>query len=279
MAITLNQSITGAVNSRMEMGGGVELPFPTVYFWWSNGDPRNARLAQQAPVSYFGGWTCKQNEMEMACQSNQANRPTGLYADMLTPMNGGAPFEVYQSRQLIAAPIAVRQQWRETNGTGARSHTQLLAYLASKEDNGQFMPWGPVVLSVKSFQSKHLTTAIKDWQRHIATGLRTFAPGVPAWFFYCALGSFGATPVNLTVGKGETRQINPIKAFLPAVVDEALLTLLFVGEQVAAHMADLGERASDWLDAWKKEEKKPEDYPDAYPDEDDAPFVVPPDVF
>ncbi len=289
MTIEIPEEIGNRLSEGMAGEGGAQLPFLAPVLWIVNG---NLRLKSVGGAQYFGGWATNQEDIDSAAESLGKNIPAGLTADEMTSKDG-KPFSVYTARAVIVAPIAVRTSWTARDGgmrmhdyfPGARHHGQALVYLASKEGQ-KYTPWGPAVLSAKGFQVKNLMSAFDVWNKATLGIRRKVAPKVPAWCFYLAIGTFGQEAKQVMVGAASSQSpITPIGPFLPeSGVTEELLVRLFVGQEVAAEMADLLEQAQDWLNAWKQDRQgnngggMPADYAGEYPDpvepgtEEDVPF-------
>jgi hypothetical protein len=146
----------------------------------------------------------------------------------------------------MAAPIATRHRWNEN-----RSHTQILAYMATKNGK-EYSPWGPVVLSAKGYQARNIRQAFADWERATTPTRRDHAPGIPAWCFFAVIGTFGEERKTVMVGKGQQSPITPIGAWIPEIMSKTHLEKTFVGKDVAERMVELKKQASEWLAEWKK---------------------------
>jgi hypothetical protein len=189
---------------------------------------------------------------------------------------------------VIVAPIGRRVSWL-TDGKrsseyveGGRRHLQVLAYMAEAQgDNGSrtYTPWGPVVLTSKGYQARNLLDSFARWDRATAQIRRKIAPGVPAWCFYLALGTFEKDRHVMNVGKpGAQSPITPITSYIPEHLTEDLINNLFVGNEIAAVMSDLQDQAAEWLAAWKTgdaavaEEYNENGFQNGYQNEEDIPF-------
>lgn len=255
MAIKMNQDTADRLGQGMNMGGGIELPFHAPVLWVVNG---NAKLRQMNNALYFGGWAGKMTDVQEAQRSWDIEFiPQGWVDGEVVPENG-APFPAYLTRSLLVAPIGLRLSWVGVGNTrhaqyqaGTRQHVQALVFIGSREKGGT-IGWGPAVLSAKGYQAQNLTKAFKDWERHTAALRKSVAPGIPAWCFYLAIGTFGTDRKAISVGKGTQSSITPIGAYLPESIDEKTLESLFVGEDVAEEMATYLADAGEWLNAWAK---------------------------
>lgn len=290
MAIQLDQSVAAKLNQGVDLGGGVQLPFLAPYIWTLNG---TAALKALGGAQYYGGWVVKQEDIEDCARDTHRTIPAEFILSEISTKDGGT-FPGYTSRHVIVAPIGIRKAWVTSEGVryheyqpGTRQHVQALCYLATKEGEGQYHPWGPVILTTKGFQAKNLIDSFAAWNRHTASLRRKIAPGVPAWCFYLAVGTFGAERKSVSVGKNAKSPITPISAYLKPGLTEADLENLFVGDTVATIMAELMDEAKEWLDAWKGDPSTnqfhqsqngygmPEDdfiWPDTDRPEDEIPF-------
>lgn len=253
MTINLDPNIASQLNAGMTTGEGIELPFPVVYSWALNGQ---AAFKSLGGAPYYGGWACKVENMQEVCTKLSVPVPTGWAEGSISTRDGGE-FGAYTARNILVAPIGMRESWLLENmrspsyQEGARRHLQLLAYMAERKGD-KFQPWGAVVLTAKGFQGKNLRNALTEWDKVTSAARRKVAPGVPAWCFYLSVGTFGKDRAVEQVGRpGAQSPITPVSCYVPEKLDEALMESLFVGDTVAAIMADLAGQAQEWLGAWK----------------------------
>jgi hypothetical protein len=280
MNISLDSDLAKKLELGMRSGDIVDLPFPVVYIWALNGQ---AGYKSQGGALYFGGWACKAEDIQTVADQQGLTIPEDWKHVTISSRDGGE-FEAYTTRNVIVAPIGKRVSWlldgkRSTEYVeGARRHVQVLAYLAeSRGENGsrQFVPWGPVVLTAKGYQARNLLDAFSRWNKATAQMRWKMAPGVPAWCFYLSLGTFGKERQVLSVGKpGAQSPITPIGAYIPEKFNDELISSLFVGNEVAAIMADLQDQASDWLSGWNTSTMvNSEEEPEAsFPNDEEIPF-------
>lgn len=260
--IQLDQDLARRLDQGMRSGEVIELPFPVIYTWALTGQANFKNMYQVAPALYYGGWACKKDDMDAVCDSSGLKPPAG-WAEATIPTRDGKEFEAFTARSVIIAPFGKRLSWIGHDGKrspdyieGGRRHVQVLAYLAEKQGengSGKYVPWGPVVLTAKGYQARNLMDAFSKWDKASAPTRRKIAPGVPAWCFYLALGTFGKERKAENVGKpGAQSPITPIAAYIPEQLTEEQIARLFVGDTVAAIMADLQEQAQEWLSAWSQ---------------------------
>jgi hypothetical protein len=264
--ITLDRNLADKLNMGMDDGTAIELPFPVIYLWPVNGQASYKSQVQTAPALYYGGWAAKAEDVQMIADQAGSKPPAGWIGAAIDTRDGGE-FEAFVTRSVIVAPIGKRESWlldgaRQPHYTeGARRHVQCLCYLAEKQGtNGdaKFIPWGPVVLTAKGYQAKNLLAAFAAWEKSTSNLRYKVAPGVPAWCFYFAVGTFGKDRQAVNVGKpGSQSPITPVTAYIPDKMDEVKMHSLFVGEEVVAMMADYMDQAADWLKAWKEPVQEP----------------------
>lgn len=289
--ITLDQNLARQLDEGMASGGATELPFPVVYLWVLNGQ---AGYKSQGGAAYFGGWACKLEDTNLIAETTGVGIPSDWKVTSLSGRDG-SEFETYSTRSVIVAPIGKRLSWLDADGKtrspeyqeGWRRHLQVLAFLAEKSgENGKstYTPWGPVVLTAKGYQARNLLDAFSRWKRATASILHKVAPGVPAWCFYLALGTFGKERQVLNVGKqGAQSPITPATAYIPEKITDEQVRKLFVGAEVASRMGDYLSQAAEWLKAWSEPvveaagmQAAPEDdnflMPDQGAEEDSIPF-------
>jgi hypothetical protein len=282
LPISLDQNLARKLEQGMRSGDVVDLSFPVVYIWALNGQ---ASYKSQGGALYYGGWACKAEDLQAISNQSELSIPADWKLVTIASRDGGE-FEAYTARSLIVAPIGKRESWLVDGKRsseyieGGRRHLQVLAYMAEgRGENGskQFIPWGPVVLTAKGYQARNLLDAFARWNKATAQIRWKVAPGIPAWCFYMALGTFGRERQSVNVGKpGAQSPITPIGAYVHDHFSEELISNLFVGNEVAAVMAELQDQAADWLKAWREPsiaEAETESEPAAvFPQEEDIPF-------
>jgi hypothetical protein len=257
MTIQLDDDTLQAFQGTMQTSGSIELPFPVPYIWIINGDPK---LKELGGPQAFGGWQVEAEKMLEAGMTYSSNEPPAGFIRKDVTSTDGKVTDSFLTRSVIVAPIDFRKSWfMKTPGglvqrsadyfEGSRQHAQALVYLAGKKD-GVFQPWGPAVLSAKGWQVKNLLKAFESWNKATATARQKVAPGVPAWFFYLAIGTFGTEVNTVMVGGNAKSPITPIGAYIPDKVTEAQIESLFVGQEVANEMVLLKKDAQEWLHAW-----------------------------
>lgn len=255
MDIQLDQTIADKLNTSMKLGGGVELPFVAPYLWVINGDPK---MKSVGGAMYFGGWACKAEDFNAVMEQFALSLPPNFKQQEIV-INDGSAFDSYTARSLLVAPIGVREAWLKDDKRypgyveGARRHVQALVFMGVKTaDDKPYEPWGPIVLSAKGYQARHLLDSFSAWNKHSSSLRLKIAKNVPAWCFYLAIGTFAKERVAQMVGQAGTQSsITPIGPYLPQDMTPELLTKLFVGQEVAVRMADYLDQAQEWLNAWK----------------------------
>ena len=294
--INYNPETSKNLNDGMDIGGGVELPWLCPPVWVLNGDPKLRAMATMAPALYFGGFAANFDDLQAAGEDHGIGFPNGFVETDLTSRDN-KPLKVLVARNVFVAPFGVRKSWVNKDrirtaqfALGSRQHIQVLAVLANKEQGGVFTPLYPVLLSAKGWQAQHLERSFSTWASKTANMRRKLARSVnandiPAWAFYCAIGTFGQEPKVEMVGNGNDKSpITPIGPFLPKEITEQTLEALFVGQEVIDYMLTLKDEAKEWLSAWaaldagNKQPSAPA--PDEYPEppmpvmpEDELPFL------
>lgn len=252
--IQLQGDTAERLNGGIQVGGTIELPFFTPRFWALNGD---ARLMALGGAQYFGGFAVSAEDMAQAQEDWGVDLNTIPFAKSNQITADGKTIEVYTARNLIVAPITIRTTWTQKEGgrfsqyvQGTRQHVQAIAYLAVKSKEQPYQPLGPIMMSAKGYQAKNLMDAFSAWDRQTKQVRGKIAPGVPAWCFYLAVGTFGNERKQLMVGKTSQSPITPISAYIPKEINEQLIESLFVGEPIALLMADYLEQSREWLHAY-----------------------------
>lgn len=262
MTIVLQGEAASRLKEGMSVGNSIELAYFTPKFWVINGD---ARLKQVGGAQYFGGFAVSKEDWQMACDE-WGFEPFALNGFVETDLNtaDGKSIEVFSGRSLLVAPVASRVTWFTQDGTrtneyikGSRQHVQVIAYLAMKVDElvgettqTRYEPLGPIMLTAKGFQAKNLLDSFAAWDRASKQVRGKIAPGVPAWCFYLALGTFGEKRNQVLVGKGSQSPITPINAYIPKEITGQMMEKLFVGQDVANAMVTYLDGAEEWLHAY-----------------------------
>jgi hypothetical protein len=280
LPINLDINLAKKLDQGFRSGEAVELPFPVVYIWALNGQ---ASYKSQGGALYYGGWACKTEDMQATADQQGLTVPADWKQVTISSRDGGE-FEAFTTRNILVAPIGKRLSWLHDGKRsadyveGGRRHLQVLAYMAeARGENGkkEFLPWGPVVLTAKGYQARNLLDAFARWEKATAQLRWKAAPGIPAWCFYMALGTFGKERQSINVGKpGAQSPITPISAYIHERYTEELLASLFVGAEVASIMSDLQDQAAEWLNAWRGNllEEAVEFQDTGFPPEEEIPF-------
>lgn len=282
LPISMDSNLARKLDKGMRTGDSVDLSFPVVYIWALNGQ---SSYKSQGGALYYGGWAAKSEDLHAITDQQGIEVPADWKQVTISSRDGGE-FEAYTARHIIVAPFGKRISWLYDGKRsadyieGGRRHLQVLAYMAeARGENGsrQFIPWGPVVLTAKGYQARNLLDGFARWEKATAQIRWKVAPGVPAWCFYMSLGTYGKERQAMNVGKpGAQSPITPITAYIHDRFNEELMGSLFVGQEVAEHMAELQDQASDWLNAWKEPTSaENEDYQDSavfHTTEEEIPF-------
>jgi hypothetical protein len=287
MTITVPSSAQGAFAGNMNTSQKIELPFIAPAFYILNGD---ANFEELKNVMYFGGWAVSKENIKTASEQWQdCPFPIPTLAEKDLRPKSGPAIQSFVSRSLIVAPIGMREfsTIKENGQTkrippftkGGRPAIQVLAMLAYLgEDKKTITPWAPVMLTANGFQVNHVKRAFTDWKNAIKPFMTTIAPGVPedvTNLFYMNIGTFGTVRKDETHGEST---ITPITAFIPEGLTAAQVEGRYVGDDMAVFMADMANKAREWLKAYKSQPAQPQQATAAYthedppPPEDDIPF-------
>ena len=273
---TFNISLPDGVNAidnPLTGGDRITLPFEAVFLNWHNGEAR-IKPEVGCGVLHFGGWWASAEEVE----SLSGPLPEKFVPETWTNKEG-LDYGAYATRSVLVAVIASRFRWiaksdddgNGQGGKGARSHKQVLAYMAYSEPDKKgkklILPWGPVVLNVKGMVGPELDKAFKAHEKGIAEVRKEIAASVPWPYFYAILGTFGDQRVQKMVGKTQQSPITPPLAYVPDKLDAATLATLYVGEEIAGRMGELREEAAEWLADWKAPAKPAAQVADEYPEQ------------
>lgn len=256
----VTQEDLAAMGQAMTNGSGIQLPFAALNLWPHNGTKEFAQFAQQAPVSYFGGWHMDAEKLEQMSGQFPVSldklpwRKTELQGDRNT-------YTVYESRVIHIAPIAFRTSWvgedrsrkPEYDPSHQRSHTQYLTLIGVKIDNNPVQMLCPAVVTVKGmYQSLAIKTALNDWGKLIHRFKAELkAQNLPPAAFWHSIGTVGNTANFEQTKKGAI--VTPVKAvMIPDNPTAEWLAQRFVGGANLAIAVRLMKEAKDWLEAWKK---------------------------
>ena len=236
------------------------LPFPTRYFYVINGDARMANGG--VPAMFFGGFATDKAEWDGFTQQQNLSPLGGLTPGTIAGRDSNGTVDIYTTRSLYIAPVAARTGYLIDNGkrrvarwqAGARKHVQMLVVLGNKDEAGNIVIYSPAVITAKGFQANNLMGAVDAWQKHTAAIRSTEAPGVPAWLFWLAIGTFGAQCTVEMVGGQQKSPITPIKPYLPEPMTREILAKTYGGEKLARLIVELREKSQEWVSAWDTNE-------------------------
>lgn len=254
----LDPTLTNELSNPLQTGDFVELPFYAPYLWVLNGKANLKNPSDKINVPYYGGFAVSRDDFELAV-TEYGNPGNFTFYNMVN--QEGKEYEVYASRAVAVAPIVIRERWVE-----GRGHTQVLAFAGMRGEDGHFAPWGPVVLTAKSYTAKFLRDSLKEWESFTAKARREYAPGYPANLFYCFVGTFGSERKQVMVGKGSQSPITPLALYKgkEGMCTSDMLQANFVGLEVVNSMKVYKEQAKAWVEDWKKPAKTETDLPGGY---------------
>jgi len=216
---------------------GIQLPFYAPVIYWRNG---NKVLEQVGGVGHFGGWESQDFD---AAFSERGGVPNGFKVEK---RSFG---EVWAARSILFVPVRSRYRWMEKDN---KSHNQVLVVLATQEE-GKITEWGTAVLSYKGKNTKdQFDKATKDWDEATRQLRIDFASGMPAWYFYKFVGTFGELS-EVEVGvKPKSSMITPMRLYTPKM-SQSVIEKSYVGDDLYIRMDELHELATEWAndDRWK----------------------------
>lgn len=269
------------------IGGGIELPFFVPFLSWRNGEVP----FKQHPVkgAYTGAWSAWVEAIE-TWEGEYGFLPSNFqFAEGLAGGKAGE-YNAYLAQWLPVAIIGERTRWITKPGSDKKSsHTQVLAYAAYIEEQTNVpLPYAPVVLTVKGWQSDHLKKSIKAFEaqsmaaRREAGRLAGRDKALHPSMFWIMLGVTGKDRNAAAVGGGKDQSdITPITLVTPQNgYDLEALKHFYIGREVALELVRLKSEASEWLNDTKWKSGQTDDAragngePEAPPPagEDDFPF-------
>jgi hypothetical protein len=256
------------LKNAMKDESGIKLPFAAPTMWWMNGKATLKALREITDARRFGGWGISKDEIDNF-GSDLAEIPAQWVLHEELTNNEGGTYAAYLCRTAWVAPIASRRGWFERDGK-SRSKTNILCYLAILQPDKTLLPYGPVVLSASSYTGLNLDKCFKDFTAKTSQLRGT----TPSNFFYHPIGTWGPDPIfSENKGKqGQSSSVTPPQLFMPAAgLTLDTLKAWFVGQDVAAQMAEYLDQAQDWLADWKKKDSKKQQEPNPFGEEPPAP--------
>jgi len=274
---TLDQGVSETIGNPLDIGGALRLPFTVLEMWWKNGTGSGTDL-----VTKFGGWAINA-EVYDQWMTEFNDLPAGISGphEWASGTDMSKTYMAYAVRSLWVAPIARRSAWflkqggDKNNKKDWKSSVEYLCYSANynKQDNAM-VALGPVVLKAKSNNGIALDEAFQAYRNATAKGRKELANNIQAHFFYQCVGTFGPKIITKKVGsQGNQKDITFATSFLPDEITVDNLRLTFVGNTVAAIMADMKNQAADWLADWNKRSKKSNEHDNAEVPEPEAPAI------
>ena len=224
-------------------------PYPAPEMYWRNGDSTFATVNEIQDARRFGGWGVNKEAM-----SDLSVPPDWILFEGLVGKASGETYDAYMTRSVWAAPIVRRWRWNDYTNRG---EVQYLCYMAHIE-NKVAKPWGMVILSAKSLDTKVLDGLFAKFKSATAEARGNTAPN----FFYHPLGTFGPKPVYETRGKGnKTSQVTPPQLYIPSAgFSPELMQTVFVGKDIAAEIVAAIKNPAliEWAAEWNNKKKAEE---------------------
>jgi hypothetical protein len=256
--------ITEALKDTMRDNTSVKLPFPAPNMWWMNGKAALKNESSITDARRFGGWGISKEDFD---ELGISPAPSWNLTELTNEK--GNTYSAYICRTAWVAPIARRFAWFENEGK-SRSSLNILCYLMLRNQQGEFLKYGAVVLSAKSLSGVDLDQAFRKFTSQTAA----HRDGADAKFFLHGIGTFGDTPIfKEAKGKGgASSTVTPPQLFIPKDgFNGDNLEKYFVPQEVMMEMAHLGTQAQEWLDDWNKRGKveKQQDSAEVFPDLDE----------
>lgn len=240
------------VNVNTSMRDGIELPFFCPSSDWWNGNEAYSKLSAKKEIplaSYTGGWSMYATSgQELAREYDHIN---SLY-EYGPRIADGKEVDAFLAQYVTGVVIRMRERWLPPKKPGGKpfSHTQIVLFTAELDDNDALVPYGPIMLTVKGTNGKHLKEAKDQWGRVTAKARAEMAreAGRPSSFavslFWMSLGTFGAK--RATVPAGE-KEIVPITLGMPKnEITPEWLRRLYIGRETAQLVNELGEQTQTW---------------------------------
>jgi hypothetical protein len=241
--------LKGGMNDK----SGIKLPFPAPTLYWYNGKTEFMTVNEITDPRRFGGWGVSKEDID---NLGVAPSPAWKLHDLTN--KDAKQYQAYLFRTAWVAPIARRSAWFENEGASAKSSLNILAYLALRNAEGKFMPYGAVVLSAKSYTGLALEKCLKEFATKTADIRGETLPN----FFFTPIGTFGKDPIfkDNTGKSGKKSSVTDPQLYRPdSGYNEDFMTACFapnVGANILADMASYKKQATEWLDDWNKRGKE-----------------------
>lgn len=230
----------------MNDNSGIKLPFPAPTLYWYNGKTAFKDIPEIKDARRFGGWGVGKDDMD-----EQGIAPSPAWQLHNLTNSKGKAFEAYLFRSAWVAPIARRFAWFENEGK-SRSTINILSFLALRNKEGAFLPYGPVILKATSFTGIALDRCFKEFTSKTSELRGETLPN----FFFTPIGTYGAEPkFNTNKGKGgQESSVTDPQLYIPdGGYNEDFLQSCFVpniGQDILGKMAAFKKQAQPWLDDW-----------------------------
>lgn len=246
---TVPTEISEELKDGMKDNTGIKLPFAAPTLWWLNGKAAFKNESAITDARRFGGWGISKEEIDelgiKAAPSWQLQELTNAKGDS---------YSAYICRTAWVHPIARRFAWFENEGKW-RTSLNVLCFLSLRNKEGEFLPYGPVVLSAKSFTGSALDAAFKKFASQTAQ----VREGALQQFFLHGIGTFGDAPIFQDAkGKGgSSSTITPPQLFIPKDgFNDDNLTKYFANPETMLAMAKYKKESAEWVEDWAKRGKK-----------------------
>lgn len=244
------EELKGGMNDQ----SGIKLPFPAPTLYWYNGKTDFMNVDEIKDPRRFGGWGVSKEDLD---NLGVAPSPAWKLHDLTN--KDAKSYQAYLFRTAWVAPIARRSAWFENDGK-YRSSVNILAYLAIRNKEGAFIPYGAVVLSAKSYTGLTLEKCFKEF-----TAKTTELRGETlSNFFFTPIGTFGDQPkFNTNKSKsGKESSVTDPQLYIPeGGYTEDFLKACFVpnvNSEILGQMATFKKQATEWLNDWnKRKDTKP----------------------
>jgi hypothetical protein len=238
------EELKGAMNDQ----SGIKLPFPAPTLYWYNGKTDFMNVKEITDPRRFGGWGVSKEDLD-----NLGVLPSPAWKLHDLTNKDAKPYQAYLFRSAWVAPIARRSAWFENDGK-SRSSVNILAYLALRNKEGAFLPYGAVVLSAKSYTGLTLEKCFKEFTAKTSDLRGETLPN----FFFTPIGTYGTEPkFNTNKGKGgKESSVTDPQLYVPenGYTEDFLKTCFVtnVSGEILGQMATYKKQAAEWLDDWNK---------------------------
>lgn len=250
---SIPQEFQDELRGSMSDNTSIKLPFPAPTLYWYNGKTAFKNIPEIKDPRRFGGWGVSKEDIEE--QGLPPAESWKLHDDLTNAK--GKTFVAYLFRSAWVAPIARRFAWFENEGK-SRSSLNILSYLALRNKEGKFKPYGAVILKASSYTGIALDRCFKEF----ASKTADLRGETLSNFFFHPIGTWGAEPIFNTNkskhGDKESSVTDP-QLYIPdgGYTDDFMKSCFIpnVDTGILEDIMQFKRQAADWIADWDKKKE------------------------